>query len=189
MTPEATRQLGDLYRLQADALTARLARKVGREDAEDIVMQAFVRLGERLEREPVKDAPALLGTIITGLLKNHYRDSDARATRETPVGEFHDELHPVHDLTLDDLEFSEDLDAALRGLDEDIRDAFILTELRGLTLREAGDVLGVDNTTVMRRAERARQELVQQIGPSRGYTSEGTNSALTTVHERGVIGA
>jgi DNA-directed RNA polymerase specialized sigma24 family protein len=54
----------------------------------------------------------------------------------------------------------------VRGLDEAPRDAFILGELRGLTSREAADVLSVSRTTANSRRAAAtaeiRKELMQQ---------------------------
>ena len=57
-------------------------------------------------------------------------------------------------------------DALLTGLREvDFldRSAFILTELRGLTTYEASDVLGIDQSTVSRRADRARRHIKEMI--------------------------
>lgn len=43
------------------------------------------------------------------------------------------------------------------------RNAFILTELRGLSTYEAADVLGIDQSTVSRRADRARRHIKEMI--------------------------
>ena len=169
LTDAAVRELGDLYRYQADALTASLTKKVGREDAEDIVMRAFVRLAQKLERKPVKDAPALLGLIVNGLLIDHYRARDTRREIETPVGlqaEIEQELREqrsVPALTVDTYEFQKDFDSAIRDLDDEERDAFIVTELRGLPEREAAEVLGTSQPTVHRRAEAARNYIREEI--------------------------
>jgi RNA polymerase sigma factor (sigma-70 family) len=155
--------------LQADALRGSLARKVGRENAEDIVGKAFTRLAEKLEDTPVKDGPALLGSIVSGLLIDHYRAMDFRRANETPVGlqtELDDELREqrgVPTFTVDTYEFQKDFDSAIRGLDPDDRDAFIVTELRGLPVREAADVLATSKDTVHRRAEAARTIIRQEV--------------------------
>lgn len=48
------------------------------------------------------------------------------------------------------------LNDSLRTLSQEERDAFILTELRGLPVRDAALVIGTSKDTVHRRAEVAR---------------------------------
>lgn len=54
-------------------------------------------------------------------------------------------------------------DNSVRELDESERDVLILTDLRGLTDREAADVLGTSRMTIHRRRDRARQILREEI--------------------------
>lgn len=170
MTHTARRQLEDIYRYQADAVRNSLARKVGRETAEDLVGVAFVKLAEALAREPVKDAPALFGTVVANLLKNHYRDEESHEEAglvPLPDATTEDDYFHPRPVSFEELDFTDAFDGALRTLPEPARDAFILTELRGLDQRDAGEVLDVDQSTISRRVERARQALVHQIGYSR----------------------
>lgn len=59
--------------------------------------------------------------------------------------------------------FAESFDTAVRDLPDDERDAWVLTELRGITDREAAEHLGVSHMTVNRRRKQAviriREEL------------------------------
>jgi RNA polymerase sigma-70 factor (ECF subfamily) len=50
--------------------------------------------------------------------------------------------------------------AALDSLDEDVREAFGLVHIQGLTHSEAAEVLGVSTKTVQRRLNHGRMELV-----------------------------
>lgn len=59
--------------------------------------------------------------------------------------------------------FPDAFDTALRGLPDDEREAFIVTELRGLPTREAADVLGTSHMTVHRRAESARLYIREEL--------------------------
>lgn len=59
--------------------------------------------------------------------------------------------------------FGTTFDSAVRGLHEDERVAFIVTELRGLPTREAADVLGASHMTVHRRAESARATIREEL--------------------------
>lgn len=61
------------------------------------------------------------------------------------------------------LSLAENLYDGLSSLTELDRQAWILTEMRGLTAREAAPLLGVDHTTVHRRAERARTNLKESL--------------------------
>ena len=58
---------------------------------------------------------------------------------------------------------SDSLLTGLRQVEYLDRNAFILTELRGLTTYEAADVLGIDQSTVSRRADRARRHIKEMI--------------------------
>lgn len=58
---------------------------------------------------------------------------------------------------------SDTLLTGLREVEFLDRNAFILTELRGLSTYEAADVLGIDQSTVSRRADRARRHIKEMI--------------------------
>ena len=160
MNPTTGRQLEALYRREADRLIATLSRKLGRESAEDIVSRAFIRLADKLEQGTGSADAKLLQSIIDGLVKNHWRDT---ASREIPVGTAEDVWASGHPETIEDVEFRHDFDLALRHLPEQEREAFILTELRGLTVREAASLLGVHWSTVHRRAEAARTSIAKEL--------------------------
>lgn len=66
-------------------------------------------------------------------------------------------------LTIEAVDFQHDFDRALRALPAPERDAFILTQLRGLTVRDAADELDVSYRTVARRAESARTLIREEI--------------------------
>ena len=54
--------------------------------------------------------------------------------------------------------------ALLDALDPDRREAFVLTQLVGLSYAEAADVCGCPVGTIRSRVARARAELVDQFG-------------------------
>ena len=65
--------------------------------------------------------------------------------------------------TLDEGVFAGDFDRALRALPSEERDAYILTELRGLSQAEAGAVLGLSQPTVSRLRDAARTAIREEI--------------------------
>lgn len=115
--------------------------------------------GETLARIAAGAQPGHAGLIVNGLAIDEYR----RRQREVPFG-FLDGVEPpdadhlprVQLLTSRADTFRVDFDRAVRALPADERDALILTDLRGLTTREAGTVLDTSHTTVRTRAEAAR---------------------------------
>jgi DNA-directed RNA polymerase specialized sigma24 family protein len=67
----------------------------------------------------------------------------------------------THDF--DDSEFADGHDAAVRALESETRDAYILGELRGLPSREAAPLLGISHTTAATRRELATTFIREEI--------------------------
>jgi DNA-directed RNA polymerase specialized sigma24 family protein len=112
-----------------------------------------------------------LGLIVHGLAVDEYRFRG----RFIPAGLAEDlaedleealeadQLPHVQLLTHEADTFRRRFDSGVRALPSAERDAYILTDLRGLTEREACLVLGVSQMTVNRRAENARHFLRLEI--------------------------
>jgi RNA polymerase sigma factor (sigma-70 family) len=143
--------------------------------AEEATDEAFMALWARIQAGEQIDNPlALLRAITHNKAVSAVRARVARSRIETPIGGLC-ELAALSDrrqdeafaegreLTYADVVFTEGLDSAVRGLEEPERDAFILTELRGLTTREAADVLDTSPMTVSRRSIAARTTIREEI--------------------------
>lgn len=120
--------------------------------------QAFARMADVGSADN-----ALLNRIVDGLLIDAYRRRNL--SREFPVGLLH-ELDGLANGSYEIPEepsFPDEFDEAVRGLGDPERDAFILTELRGLTVRETADVLDSSKSTVARRAEAATHSIREEI--------------------------
>ena len=165
--------LVELYETE-DARVFNIARRVLGDDvgAEEVMAQTFARLAERVERDGADyrepdDWRELLGLFAHGLAIDEYR---RRQRDPLPLGHaadmehlFEHELPLGRPMTLERAEFHVDFDRALRGLPAPERDAFILTELRGLSVRDAADALGGHYRTVARRAEAARTLIRKEL--------------------------
>jgi RNA polymerase sigma-70 factor (ECF subfamily) len=68
--------------------------------------------------------------------------------------------------------------SAIEGLPEDEREVFDLVGIQGLTHPEAADVVGVSETTVKRRLNRARLLLAERLADLRPSTSGGPTPSL-----------
>lgn len=127
--------------------------------AEDVATEAIVRVASNGQ------ADTALPLIVYGLAVDEYR----RRMKQVPSGlldvepEVDDQLARVVPETLDRAEFRADFDRAVRGLAESERAVFILTELRGLTVREAADVLGLPKSTVADRLQAARTFIREEL--------------------------
>lgn len=131
--------------------------------AEDLTAESFTQLAAAFERGGVVNGEALLRRIAQTQLAAEIR----RRQREVPRGDlssFEDyepeDLVPAQQqhLTAEMDEFRGEFDRAVRSLDG-TRDAFILTELRGLSTHEAAPILGVSQPTVAAQRRAALQEV------------------------------
>ena len=149
--------IGPLYE-RHDELVRMASRIVG-SDAEDVVHEAFIRIARSVEEggKTGEDASAMLFTTVRNLAFNHLRDN----SREEPMelGTITGMIDSPRPLTAERGMFVTNFNEALRALPRDEAEAFTLTELRGLSTREAGEILETTAMTVSRRAERARRTL------------------------------
>lgn len=163
----------ELYLTQFDRLARRAGRNVGDTiEGEDIVARAFVDLWELILQGFNGDLAARLNQRIQSRCADYWKKHRSKLgglqpqlvrleteedERELPV------LWTNALPTPETLRFTQSFDAAIRELPEDERGAFILTELRGLTVREAATVAHVPKTTLARHAEAARNLLREEI--------------------------
>jgi RNA polymerase sigma-70 factor, ECF subfamily len=148
---------GELVReFQADVYRFAWHLTRDRDLAEDVTQDAFLRAfrfikGFRGDRK--------FGSWLFSITRNCAMDAMRR--RRFPL---------VHDLDLEvegsvgDATAHAELDAALRSISDEHREAFLLIEVFGLSYQEASDVLGVAVGTVKSRMFRARKALCAAIG-------------------------
>jgi RNA polymerase sigma-70 factor (ECF subfamily) len=151
----------ELYNAEAEIATARMTQVLrSREDAEDVVAEAFAKLAQKGET-----SGGLLWKILADFSVNvlKRRVIELIAMRDLAV------LTPGAGRTdggiasIREAEARTDLTNALKSLPADELDAWQLTELRGLTVRDAADVIGVSYPTVSRRSESARLTLQKEL--------------------------
>lgn len=134
-------------------------------EAEDAVQTLFEQLLK--VRGEITSPLALLRTLAARLLADAYDSrGPATASYEELIGRDGtglDHLPQFQTATFDDHLFDEAHDTAVRDLDDDLRDAYILGELRGLPSRESGQVLGVSHVTAASRRELATATLREEI--------------------------
>ncbi|MCH9683870.1 MAG: RNA polymerase sigma factor [Deltaproteobacteria bacterium] len=152
--------LQQLYREHSAAVARRLYRLCGdREVARDLTQDAFVVAMKRLDSlQDTTARSAWLHGIAYNLLREHRRFAHRRRSlwqRWRGKSTERAQAVAIEGGTDDEAQLLRTLDAALRGLDTDKRDAFVLRQLEGLSLEEAAGLLDVSVQTVSYRDKRA----------------------------------
>jgi len=128
-------------------------------DAEDIAQESFLHAFRHLDR--LKD-PARFGAWMASIVKNAARTFTAQrakraqalaATPRQATGRPSPETREIHAF----------LRKEIGRLDETFRDVLLLHYFAGMTAREIADVLNISRNAVLKRLERGRHALGQQL--------------------------
>lgn len=133
-----------------------LHRRVGcRHDSADLAHDTFLRLLTRSHCPAIDDPKAYLTTIARGLMVDHWRRQDIeRAYREAlALRADHHQPSPQDQALI--VEALLAVDKLLHRLPTKIRQAFLLSQLEGLTYGEIATLLGVSERTVKKYMARA----------------------------------
>jgi len=151
--------LAELFDAEYERLAKHLARASDPETGEDLASEAFARLARS-----DTPTPDLLWRIGLNLLTDWARNAASRLDRLNPLPlDTEPRDGEAKGFGLDEALFRADFDRAFRTLPPPVAQAFALVELRGLTNAEAAPHLGVDHTTISRRAALARAILKEAL--------------------------
>jgi RNA polymerase sigma-70 factor (ECF subfamily) len=142
----------------------------GAEEARDLTQEVFLRVFRSLH---TYDAAAgsfrtWLVRLTRNLLIDHYRKTRKHQMLdqlEDQIGRLEEKrgIGARADRTLLDRESSEVLQAGLRKLSPELREAVILRDLEEMEYREIAQVLGIPEGTVKSRINRGRRELARHL--------------------------
>ncbi len=140
-----------------------------RADADDLTQETFARAFRSLHRFAGRSSVrtwllSIARRVCADAVRSAVRARAFDADRVEPAGLAPD---PAESTTVRML---------LAALDPDRREAFVLTQLIGLSYAEAADVCGCPIGTIRSRVARARDDLVSAYGDGRG-TSSGSATA------------
>lgn len=152
----------------------------GREVADDLAQETYERAIAAVHRYRA-DGPARgwLLTIARRVCVDHTRRA-ARRRRLAADVEHHTTAGSAVDLVSPDASGRVALDDVLRGLDDDRRAAFVLTQVLGLHYDEAAEVLGCPIGTIRSRVARARIDLVAMLTEGSEPTNDDQAADGTT---------
>ncbi|MFT4103403.1 MAG: sigma-70 family RNA polymerase sigma factor [Burkholderiaceae bacterium] len=149
-------QIESLYSDHHGWLLGWLRRKLGNAfDAADLAHDTFVRVLGKGPDHVVHEPRAYLTTIAGGLVASHWRRHaleqawlEALAARPEPLAPSPEERHLI-------LEALEEIAVLLEGLPAQVREAFLLSQLDGLTYPQIAERLGISVNVVQKAMTRA----------------------------------
>lgn len=167
--PSASGPLGDAERITAFvrehfAFVWRVLRRLGlsASDADDVAQRVMLVVARRIaDIEPGHERSFLYQTAA--FLASSERRTQRRRP-EDPRPELDDESHPTPDpeRLLAQRRARETLDAILVRMPEDLRAAFVLFEIEGLSKAEVAHALGIPEGTAASRLRRAREDFARR---------------------------
>ena len=157
---EASPRFEDFFATEHARLFAALCFVTGdRQEAEEIMQDAFLRLWERWDRVRFDDPSAYLFRTAMNVFRNRYRRTALGLRKTLSVAPSDDAFTTIDDRDL--------VVRTLATLSADQRAALLLTGYVGLTSEEAGRMLGMRPSTVRTLATRARAAIRDTAGEDR----------------------
>ena len=134
-----------------------------RELAFDATQETFVTVFRKADRFSGESAVSTwLYRVATNTCLDLLRKEKRR--RAEPIPEYHDEPDRRAGQPFESVEVRSDIESALAAIPEDFRAAVVLTDVQGLSVAEAGAILGVPDGTVKSRVFRGRRLLAEKLG-------------------------
>lgn len=157
----SAKALDALYRTHGSRLCRFFARRVGHEEAADVVQEAFARLARILPaaRYPIDRPEAFVTTVATNVLRDRARTAARHALR---VSQLASEDHLAEDDPHRLVESREALRAvehALAAMNPRRRRIFWLHRFEDLTYAQIGDEVGMSEKGVKKQMAKALVEL------------------------------
>ena len=148
----------DLFHAEKDRLFQAMVMLTGnRQEAEDLMQDAFVRVFERWDRvRSIEDPTGYLYRTAMNGFRSHYRRSALALRRAVQPRD------PRDDIARADRHL--DLTRQLAQLTKKQRTALVLTDLLDLSSEEAAEVMGLTPGAVRTQASRARTQLRKDVG-------------------------
>ncbi|OZI49271.1 sigma-70 family RNA polymerase sigma factor [Bordetella genomosp. 5] len=145
-----------LYREHRSWLAGWFRRRLGcRDRAEDFTQDVFVRVIQGSKAVRIEQARALLTTIARGLVIDHHRHAALEAAYLVYLESLPPAAAPSPQQRIELLQALAELDRMLDGLPPRAREAFLLSQVDGLSYAEIAARLGVSVSSVQQYMVRA----------------------------------
>lgn len=145
-----------LYNDHHHWLTGWLRRKLGcPESAADLAQDTFIRVLTARETPTLIEPRAFLTTVAKRVLYNFYRRQDLERAYLDALAQMPEQVAPSEEERAIILQTLMELDQLLDGLPVQVKRAFLLAQLDGLTYAQIGAELGISIATVKRYLHKA----------------------------------
>ncbi len=145
-----------LYNDHHHWLTGWLRRKLGCPDnAADLAQDTFIRVLSAREAPTLIEPRAFLTTVAKRVLFNFYRRQDLERAYLEALAQMPEHVAPSEEDSAIILPTLRELDQLLDGLPKQVKRAFLLAQLDGLTYAQIGAQLGISIATVKRHLTKA----------------------------------
>ncbi len=171
--------LGRLFEAHSARIYNYVAKLIGdRDEAEDVLQEAFVRASAKLGRGTEERARRWLYRVATNLAIDRLRrrrfrmismDSGPGEARLTDLVE---SRSAGPEAALEGAEMRESLAAAVEGLPTEQRQVIVLRHMSGLSFKEISKVTGWPLGTVLSRMHRALERLKAAVGERYGFSDD-----------------
>jgi RNA polymerase sigma-70 factor (ECF subfamily) len=158
MEGEGQASLSELYKRYAAWFRARLVRRYGAQDAEDLLQETWLRLTPYREAREIQHPQALLMRIATNLAADMSARQFHRTRHVSEMSQSHGwgyELPAQTDEVL--------AKQLVLSLPVPLRDVFVLSRFGGLTNTQIGEQLGISPKTVEWRMTKALAHCAAQL--------------------------
>ena len=162
-SPEAEREIAELYAQYEQQISAYAHKRTSSANANDVVAETFLTAWRRRDDIPAEPQtlPWLYGVSRRVLANSRRSDTRYQRLRERMTREPADQGTPVNMIESKDA-FSE-VSAAINALGESDAEVLRLTAWEGLTPTEIAAVLSIEPSAARQRLFRARQRLTEQL--------------------------
>ncbi|AKJ70317.1 RNA polymerase subunit sigma [Pandoraea thiooxydans] len=127
-------------------------------DAEDVASSSFVELAAMPDLRGVREPRALLTTISRRVLFDLWRRRDLEAAYLAALAAADEPTTPSPEALLEVVQTLNHIDKLLRGLPKRARQAFLYSQLDGMTYNEIADLLGVSASMVRKYISKALEK-------------------------------
>lgn len=145
-----------------------------RTQAEDVTQDCFLKLSQLGDFAGTSFA-GWLHRVATNRARDVRKERARRATREADFAQSQPGAHPPEAQAI-----LRELDDALAGLPDEVREPLILRYLEDRTYKEAARQLGVSRSTVIRRVQRGLDALRERLADHGVVTSAAVLSTVLT---------
>jgi RNA polymerase sigma-70 factor (ECF subfamily) len=154
--PPASSSVEGLYLDHRNWLTGWLQRRLGcPHSAADLAQDTFVRLLSNRQEHAINEPRAFLTTVAKRVLFNHYRRQDLERAYYQALQQLPEQEVPSEEHRAIILETLMELDRLLDGLPGQVKRAFLLAQVDGLSYGEIAAQLGISLATVKRHLHKA----------------------------------